>query len=198
MSVFVLWEDRAVGPVARFGPHKFLVACVASRLGMDRYKLDRSQAIDGKSCAGNTKVLRELQREPLWDSGVHVVAVLDTDKLHDCKLLPGISSRRTVPDTGYPRWSDGVIVEIRKHAPDHGQARLDVCLLDRNLETLLAIIGRGVRELDDALGKSRLDRDKILQRAASDDSMVQRACAEMPSWEQLVETVAQRIGRAIS
>jgi hypothetical protein len=196
MTVFLLWEDRAVGPVARFGPHIFLVACVASHLGTDRYKLTRSQAIDGKPCAGNSNVLRELHRGPLWDSGVHVVAVLDTDELHD--RLPGISSRRTVPDTEYPRWSDAVVAEVRKHAPDHGQTRLDVCLLDRNLETLLAIIGRGVRELDEALGKSRLDRDRILQRAAGDERVIQSACTEMPSWKQLVETVAQRIGRAIS
>jgi hypothetical protein len=195
MSVFVLWEDRAVGPVARFGPHIFLVACVASRLGMDRYKLARSQAIDGKPCAGNSNVLRELQRGPLWDSGVHVVAVLDTDELHD--RLPGISSRRTVPDTEYPRWSDAVVAEVRKRVPDHGQAHLDVCLLDRNLETLLAIIGRGVRELDEALGKSRLDRDKILQRAAGDESMVHKACAEMPSWGHLVATVARRMSHAV-
>jgi hypothetical protein len=194
MSVFLLWEDRAAGSVTRFGPHVFLVACVASRLGMDRYELARSQAIDGKSCAGNGKVLRELQREPLWNSGVHVVAVLDTDRLHD--RLTEITSRGTVRDTDYPRWFDAVAAEVRKHAPDHGQAQLDVCLLDRNLETLLAIIGRDVRELDEALGKSRLDRDKILQRAAGDESMIARACTEMPSWEHLVATVVRLMSPA--
>lgn len=195
MSVFLLWEDRAVGPITRFGPHVFLVACVASRLGMDRYKVARSQAIDGKPCAGNSNVLRELQRGPLWDSGVHVVAVLDTDELHD--RLPGISSRRMVPDAEYPRWSGAVTAEVRKHAPDHGQAHLDVCLLDRNLETLLAIIGRGVRELDEALCKSRLDRDKLLQRSAGDETMIARACTEMPSWEDLVATVARRMSHTV-
>lgn len=195
MSVFVLWEDRAISPITRFGPHVFLVACVASRIGTDRYALARSQAIDGKPCSGNSNVLRELQREPLWDSGVQVVAVLDTDRLHD--RLPGIRSRQVVPDTEYPRWSDAVVAEIRRHAPHRGQAHLEVCLLDRNLETLLAILGQGVRELDDALGKSRLDRDKILQRASSDESMVRRACAEMPSWDHLVETVARLMSRAV-
>lgn len=195
MTVFVLWEDRAAGPVTRFGPHVFLVACVASRIGVDRYKLARSQAIDGRSCGGNGNVLRELQRGPLWDSGVHVVTVLDADRLHD--RVTGIASRGTVPDAEYLRWSDAVAAEVRKHAPDHGQAHLDVCLLDRNLETLLSIIGRGVRELDEALDKSLLDRDKILQRAANEESTVQKACAEMPSWEHLVATVARRMGPAV-
>jgi hypothetical protein len=196
MSVFVLWEDRAVGPITRFGPHVFLVACVASRIGMDRYQLARSHVIDGKPCAGNGNVLHELEREPLWDSGVHVVAVLDSDRLHH--LFPGlIASRGAVPDIEYPRWSDAVSAEVRKRVPDHGQAHLEVCLLDRNLETLLALIGRGVRELDEALSKSLLDRDKILQRAAGDESMVEKACTELPSWGHLVAAVARRMSHTV-
>jgi hypothetical protein len=48
-----------------------------------------------------------------------------------------------------------------------------------------------VRELDQALGKNRLERDKILQRAAGDAGSLDKACAEMPSWEHLVTTVAR-------
>src|SRR5687768_6390299 len=96
MSVFVLWEDRAISPIAKFGPHVFLTACVAQRLNRDRHELRRSELLDGKSCAGNANVLRELQRAPLWDAGVHVVAVLDTDELHD--RISGITSRRTIAD----------------------------------------------------------------------------------------------------
>jgi len=45
MSVFVLWEDKAAGSITRFGPHVFLIACVASRLGTpDRYRLVKSIA----------------------------------------------------------------------------------------------------------------------------------------------------------
>lgn len=32
MTVFVLWEDKATGSIESFGPHAFLIACVASRL----------------------------------------------------------------------------------------------------------------------------------------------------------------------
>lgn len=189
MTVFVLWEDSAISPIARFGPHVFLIACVASRRGVSRYDLARSEAVDGKPCGGNANVFRELKREPLWDSVTHVVAVLDTDEIHD--RLPGLPSRRKVADAEYEKWSDSVVSEVRKQAPDRGHARLEICLLDRNLETLLSVIGHGVRELDDALAKNRLHRDKILQRAAGDDALVARACAEMPSWERLVATVTR-------
>ena len=64
-------------------------------------------------------------------------------------------------------------------------------MLDRNLETLLSVIGRGRRDLDDALSKNRLHRDKILHRAASDEALLARACAEMPSWDLLVATVTR-------
>lgn len=89
-----------------------------------------------------------------------------------------------------------VEAEVRKRAPDHGQAKLEVCLLDRNLETLLAVVGHGARELDEALGKSRLERDKLLQRAAGDEGLVEKACTEVPSWGHLVATVAQLLGDA--
>lgn len=189
MNIFLLWEDRAVGPISRFGPHVFLNACVASRVDTDRYKLARSEVIGGRPCAGNGNVLQELQHPPLWDAAIHVIAVIDTDKIHD--LFRNIPSRSTIADAEYERWSDAVVAEVRKRAPERAGNQLEVCLLDRNLETLLAVIGREVRELDDALGKSRLHRDKILQRAAGDASLLAKACAEMPSWEHLVATVTR-------
>jgi hypothetical protein len=189
MSLFILWEDKAIGPITGFGPHVFLIACVAPRLHVDRYELMRSGRIDGKPCAGNANVFRELQRGPLWDTVTHVVAVLDTDELHD--RLPGIPSRRTIADTAYTQWSDSVVSAVRKHAPEVRQSRLEICFLDHNLEALLSLIGDGMPELSRALGKRRLDRDKILQRAAGDENSVRRACAEMPSWEHLVATVTR-------
>lgn len=189
MTVFVLWEDNAISPISKFGPHVFLIACVAARLGTNRYELARSERIDGRPCAGNSKLFLELKRGPLWDSGEHVVAVLDTDEIHD--RLPGIRARRTIADGHYEAWRDSVVSEIRKRAPDQVQHRLDICMLDANLETLLSLVGHGALGLDEALRKDRLHRDKLLHRAASDDELVRRACAQMPSWEQLVETVAR-------
>lgn len=191
MSCFVLWEDKAIGPVAQFGPHVFLIACVASRMRVDRYELMSSGVIDGKSCGGNANVFRELQRGPLWDAVTHVVAVLDTDEIHD--RLPGIKARRTIADTAYQQWSDAVVSEVRKQAPEVRHSQLEICFLDRNLETLLSLIGEGMPQLASALGKRRLDRDKILQRAASDERSVSRACATMPSWDHLVTTVSRLV-----
>ena len=191
MSCFILWEDKAVGPVAKFGPHVFLIACVASCLRVDRYELMSSGVIDGKPCGGNANVFRELQRAPLWDAVAHVVAVLDTDEIHD--RLPGIKARRMIDDTAYQQWSDSVVSEVRKQAPEARHSQLEICFLDRNLETLLSLVGEGMPQLASALGKHRLDRDKILQRAAGDQRSVSRARATMPSWDHLVTTVSRLV-----
>jgi hypothetical protein len=60
MTVFVLWENHAEAPIKFFGPHAFLVACVADRLQVDRFDLLRSDRIKGRSCNGNGGVFREL------------------------------------------------------------------------------------------------------------------------------------------
>lgn len=158
MTTFVLWEDKAIGPIAGFGPHVFLVACVASRLRVDRYKLMSSGVIDGKPCGGNANVLRELQRGPLWDAVANVVAVLDTDKIHG--RLPKLESRGMIADAAYESWSHAAAREIRQAAHEVGQSQLEICFLDRNLESLLSLIGDGMPQLGSALGKSRLARDK--------------------------------------
>jgi hypothetical protein len=192
MTVFVLWEDKATGSIESFGPHAFLIACVASRLVVPaRYKLMRSKVLGGKSCRGNSNVLRELGNGPLWDSVMRVVAVVDTDRIHD--RITGISSRRMISETAYESWSNSETSEVRKHAPQAAQAKLEVCFLDRNLETLLSLVGRGMPELPRALGKDLLARDKILHRAAADEDLMRKACAEMPSWEHLVTTVTELI-----
>lgn len=192
MTVFVLWEDKANGPIDRFGPHQFLVACVAARLvAIDRYELMRSQIISGKPCGGNGNVLRELGHGPLGNSVRHVIAVLDTDKLHH--RVPGISARSAVADTEYNAWSDAAGIEIRKHASATVQDKLAICLLDRNLETLLSLVGHGTSALPAALKKELLERDKVLHRAAADQTLVHRSCAEMPSWGYLVSTVTRMV-----
>lgn len=91
-----------------------------------------------------------------------------------------------------------MVSDIRKRAPEARQSQLEICFLDHNLETLLSLIGAGMPQLGSALGKRRLDRDKILQRAASDESSVRRACAEMPSWEHLVATVTGLLARGVT
>ena len=66
----------------------------------------------------------------------------------------------------------------------HDAARLTICFIDRNLETLLKILG------DTSIEKDVVQRDKILQRASGDPVLIRRALEEMPSWANLVATVA--------
>ena len=62
----------------------------------------------------------------------------------------------------------------------------------------MSVVGDGMPQLGSALGKSRLARDKILQRAAGDEGAVRRACAEMPSWEHLVATVTRLVQKPLT
>jgi hypothetical protein len=186
MTVFVLWENHATGPIDRFGPHGFLLACVANRLSIDRFELKRSRAVMGRSCSGNGGVLRELGRRPLWDTAPHLIAVLDSDKLHD---LVGGDARSQVARAAYPTWSAQMETRCRQRLGPHDEGKLTFRFLDRNLESLLEVLG------DDAGRKDVLQRDKILQRASSDAALIERASGVMSSWSALVETVVQRLVR---
>jgi len=187
MTVFVLWENHATGSVDRFGPHAFLLACVADRLRIDRFELHARRIISGRSCSGNGNVLRELGpnprggRRPLWDAAQHLIAVLDSDKLHD---LLGGEARKLVPDPDYSTWSAQMEAKCRERLGPHDAARLTICFIDRNLETLLNILG------DTSVEKDVVQRDKVLQRASADPVLIRRGLEEMPSWTNLVDTVA--------
>jgi hypothetical protein len=186
MTVFVLWENHAAGPIDRFGPHTFLIACVADRLQVDRFELQRSKRIRGRSCNGNGGVLRELAPgRPPWDAARHLIAVLDSDKLH---VLLDVEARR-VADPGLDAWSAQMEARCRARLGPHEDARLAFCFLDRNLETLLQILGHTSPE------KNVVERDKVLQRAAGDPVLIRRALEQMATWATLVEAVARRIDR---
>lgn len=186
MRMVVLWENHATGHIHRFGPHAFLVACVADRLQMNRFELLHTESIRSRCCNGNGGVLRELGRRSLWDAAPHLIAVLDTDKLHE---LLGGEARKLVAGPAYDAWSTKMEERCRERLGPHDAARLTICLLDRNLETLLeAIEGASVE-------KDVVERDAILQRAAAEPALLRRALAQMPSWADLVETVAHRVRR---
>lgn len=185
MKVFVLWENHATGAIDRFGPHTFLVACVADRLRMDRFALQRSDSIGGRSCNGNSNVLRELGRRPLWDAAPHLMAVLDSDKLHD---LLGGESRKLVTDAAYSDWSTRMEAQCRSRLGAHDATRLTICFMDQNLETLLKVLG------DTSTEKDVVQRDKVLQRASADPAQIRRASEQMPTWADLVDIVATRLG----
>jgi hypothetical protein len=187
MTVFVLWENHATGPDDRFGPHAFLVACVADRLRMNRFELQAQKIIRGRSCNGNGNVVGQLGpaerggRRPLWDAALHLIAVLDSDKLHD---LLGGEARKLIAESAYDTWSAQMEARCRERIGPHEAARLTICFIDRNLETLLKILG------DTSIEKDVVQRDKVLQRASGDPVLIRRGLEEMPSWANLVEAVA--------
>lgn len=187
MRIYVLWENHATGSILQFGPHKLLLACVAERLGSDPYELARAALIGGRSCGGDGNVLRELGHPALWDSAPHLLAVLDSDKIH--RRL-GTEARSRVPEGGYAAWAARTEVACRERIRSnqhYNEAQLTICFLDRNLESLLEVIGgfSGKKEL--------IERDKILQRAASDPGLARRALEAMPSWAGLVDAVASKL-----
>jgi hypothetical protein len=193
MTVFVLWENHATGPIHRFGPHDFLTACVADRVGRERHELRRSRTIGGSSRGGDSNVLRELHRRQLWHAVPALVAVLDSDKIH--RKLGG-DARGQVADAEFAGWSARMEERCRESLRGDPEVpyqaeRLTICFLDRNLETLLEIL-EGT-----TVGKDPIERDRILQRAAGDPAQIRRAAAAMPSWDHLVEVVAKVVARRI-
>ena len=75
----------------------------------------------------------------------------------------------------------------RERIGPHDATRLTVHFLDRNLETLLEVLG------DTSGEKDIVDRDKLLQRAAADPTLIRRALDRMPSWGSLVDTVTRLV-----
>jgi hypothetical protein len=67
----------------------FLLACVAHRLQMNRFELHARKIISGRSCSGNSNVLRQLGRRPLWDAALHLIAVLDSSIADLRRVGPG-------------------------------------------------------------------------------------------------------------
>jgi hypothetical protein len=131
-------------------------------------------------------VLRELgPGRPPWDAAPHLVAVLDSDKLH---VLLGGEARGRVTEPTYSDWSEQMEAKCHQRLGAHDAARLTICFLDRNLETLLEFLqGAPVQK------KDVLERDKLLHRAAGDPTLIRRASEQMPSWARLVAVVAQRV-----
>ena len=186
MTAFVLWENHSDGPVDRFGPHVFLVACVADRLQVDRFELHRLENIRSRSCNGNGGVFRELGRSHSWNTAPHLIAVLDSDNLHE-RL--GGDARKLVAEPASDAWAAQMEARCRERIGAHEADRLAICFLDRNLETLLQALG------DTSARKNVVQRDKLLQRAAADPALIHRASEAMPTWGSLVEVVAHRVRR---
>jgi len=93
-------------------------------------------------------------------------------------------ARKLVADPAYDTWSAQMEEKCRERIGPHDAARLTICFIDRNLETLLKILG------DTSIDKDVVQRDKVLQRASGDLALIRRGLEQMPSWANLVEAVA--------
>lgn len=187
MTVLVLWENHAEGQAKRFGPHSFLVACVAAELGLpifDRFALQDRIAF--RTCNGNNKLIGRLADDRLWDAGRHVVAVLDRDKIRKAIQQPATAS------------DDAVVAAIAALAVAGCRDRLEILLLADNVETLLGHVGAPEAQVQTARAKAtrnqaKLARDAILERAAADPVAFKHARAAMPSFDALVVAVSRRL-----
>ncbi len=162
----VLYEDRAADD-RNFALHRLVVRCVHDTLLERAFALDFVEllrdGLRGIPRNSNTKVrtacLRDLR--DLTVDGNHVVALYDSDRVHDL-----------VPTSG--RCKRELTLALREGCSPADQLR--VVLLVRNTETLIAALRHGpVEELvrkdvfERALKKDRNARDIVLKAAAKED-----------------------------
>jgi hypothetical protein len=158
----IFYEDQS-GSVSPFPLHRLVLAAAHDHCPdrLARWALDhRVIAIPKK---GQSNVLEEVGRTRRHlDAGVCVIAWLDTDHVRDLFPKASRAARAEVID----------LVKQRAGAIDPG--RLEVFLLDQNLESLLEALERELRDqvgeelTTRAIRKKRLDaRDQLLLHVAS-------------------------------
>lgn len=192
-QVWVLYEDQRDDSVD-FGLHRLLLRCVADgRTDITDWQL--AKRISGAPKKSNSKVLQACQADlpSLTRTGGTVVAVYDSDRAHEltktCRR--GDCKKRICAALS----ADCFPID-----------KLAVVLLVQNTETLLGLIQRlapglvGQKEFETALRHkgSRLARDMIFSKAASDAGLRQRIQTENPSFGRLVQVVAHSLALVLS
>jgi hypothetical protein len=129
---------------------------------------------------GNTKVLKACQTRVRHLRHPHIAAVLDGDKLPDLLRLQGKWCKREARRAFGACMTDG---------------RIELFVLDRNIETLIHEIGRIAPSLlwvTEALHKDRDARDSVFLQAARASHARLRAdlCSSVPSFNRLVAGIA--------
>jgi hypothetical protein len=182
----VLYEDKR-GPVKEFGLHAFVLACVADRVGGDRWKLRK--LVDGNPRNGVGKLIASCREEAadLCPSGERLFALVDEDRICDHVNVAKSDCRRLVAEA----------IKEGSTAPD----KVDVVLLRQNLETVLAAIGEGgVGDPKEAIQtKDHTLRDQLLHRAAAAQDRGSRDCIleKVQSLERLVERITLVVKAAV-
>lgn len=131
MIITVLWEDARGGQQKGFGPHALLLQCVADDLGVRAKALE--ERVVGRPLKGNGNVRQKVIAEgkQLARRGIFF-AVLDEDKVRSPSLAPGTPAG---PCLG------PVVKHVRAHLELLALVHVNLRLLVRNTETLLADVG---------------------------------------------------------
>ena len=171
----VLYEDSLASRPTNYGPHSLLLACVADKLGCNRWDPRLKTGVQASPKKGDSKLRAALAEDvPRLSNCGGVAFVFDLDHVRDCFGLPSTSCLRTVLEA------------IKQDA----SVRFQVVLLDRNTETL-------VKACADALRlpcpcKKPVERDRILNRAAAADvSVREKILDDCPSFRRLVDIVCE-------
>jgi hypothetical protein len=169
----VLYEDSLASKPTSYGPHSLLLACVADKLGWERWDKRLTTTVLPSPKNGDSRLRAALANDArrLADAG-GVAVLFDLDRVRDCYRLPSTSCIVTVLDA----IAEGARVPIK------------VVLLDRNMETLVAACATALRV--PCPPKVPRERDRILNHAADADLSVRvQVLAGCKTFERLVDIV---------
>ena len=163
IRITILYEDRCgEGQIREFGPHALVQQCVCDAIGKEPWALKREIILHGIPKNGATKLRNECRsdRPKFGRDGSHVIAVYDDDRIRDFVKV------------GAPGCKEQVKHVLR--AESRLGDKLQIVLLERNLETVVATICECDPAIappevqDNALRRKKLfDRDIVLKNAAA-------------------------------
>ena len=169
-----------------YGPHQFVVRCVADDLARPAWELHKSLLAIPRR--GNGNLLRDIRNNPsrFASDGRPAFAVFDGDQLPELLSRPRGTCRTALK------------ADLLKDCAWAGQ--LHVVILERNLESLLRAVLQCAPEAADertrALAldrKSLAERDVILNRVAREARRNVRDCVRqaMPSFDYLIRKLVE-------
>lgn len=174
MKATVFYEDAPGVAVTNFGPHLLALACVADRMGVERYLL-RHYA-DAVPMKGDSKLRAVLK----GIAGRHTIALFDSDHVRD---LYGLEKGATTLE---------VIAAIKAETG----SEVEVILLERNAEDLIRHCHVAMQEALPSGKPTPEERDRVLHRMAarapSDRERLRQLC---PSFALLADTLQKMIER---
>lgn len=175
MNVHVFYEDSRT-PGGDFTLHDLVLACVADRIQRNRW--DLKDLVLCKPMKGNANVLKACAHDVRRMKHAHIAAVLDGDELARLLNLRGNYCKCEA------RAAFGRIAT---------DARLELFVLDHNIETLIETLGRLKPDLPmmtEALDKDRNARDRVFANAANaEPGLRTQLRSEIPSFDRLTRKI---------